>query len=92
MPEPVGARPALGVRLLLVLLRGYQLLISPLLGGNCRYLPTCSEYAREALVTHGVLRGGWLAWRRIMRCHPWGGHGYDPVPERRPADLTHGDR
>ncbi|MCC5860349.1 MAG: membrane protein insertion efficiency factor YidD [Gammaproteobacteria bacterium] len=85
------ARPSPGARLLLVLLRGYQLVISPLLGGNCRYLPTCSEYAREAVLTHGALRGGWLACRRIMRCHPWGGHGYDPVPGRRPADLTHGD-
>lgn len=68
-------------RLLLGLIRGYQLLISPLLGANCRYHPSCSEYAREAVIRHGALRGGALALRRIGRCHPWGGSGYDPVPE-----------
>jgi len=58
----------------------YQLAISPWLGGNCRYQPTCSSYAIEALETHGVRRGSWLAVRRMSRCHPWGGSGYDPVP------------
>ncbi len=62
------------------LVRLYQVAISPWLGGNCRFQPTCSEYAIEALQRHGVLRGGWLAIRRIGRCHPWGGCGYDPVP------------
>jgi hypothetical protein len=66
--------------LLLGLIRGYQLLISPFLGGNCRYQPTCSEYAREAIARYGALKGGALAVRRIGRCHPWGGSGYDPVP------------
>jgi hypothetical protein len=55
-------------------------MISPVLGPSCRYLPTCSEYALTALEAHGVLRGGWLAARRLGRCHPFGGSGYDPVP------------
>lgn len=66
--------------LLLGLIRGYQLLLSPFLGVNCRYQPTCSEYAREAIARHGAAKGGVLALRRIGRCHPWGGAGYDPVP------------
>lgn len=61
--------------------RLYQLTLSPWLGMNCRFQPTCSAYAIEALETHGVIHGGWLALRRIVRCHPWGGSGYDPVPE-----------
>ena len=60
--------------------RLYQWTISPLLGVNCRYAPSCSAYAVEAIETHGVLRGGWFALRRVLRCHPWGGSGYDPVP------------
>jgi hypothetical protein len=60
--------------------RGYQLLISPLLLPSCRYLPSCSDYAIEALGRHGPWRGGGLALRRLARCHPWGGSGYDPVP------------
>jgi putative membrane protein insertion efficiency factor len=61
-------------------IRLYRVLLSPVLGPRCRYLPSCSEYALEALARHGVGRGGWLALRRIIRCHPWGGSGYDPVP------------
>lgn len=64
-------------------IRLYQWLLSPLLGANCRYAPTCSEYAREALATHGVRAGLWLALKRIARCHPWGSSGYDPVPKRK---------
>lgn len=59
----------------------YRYAISPLIGANCRYQPTCSAYAEEALRKHGAFKGGWLALRRIGRCHPWGGSGYDPVPE-----------
>jgi uncharacterized protein len=66
------------------LIRGYQLLLSPVLGNNCRFHPTCSEYAIEAIRAHGAARGLWLALRRIGRCHPWGGAGHDPVPPRRP--------
>jgi putative membrane protein insertion efficiency factor len=67
-------------RLALAAIRGYQLLIRPLLTGSCRYLPTCSEYAAEAVITYGALRGGWMGLKRVLRCHPWGGAGLDPVP------------
>lgn len=70
--------------LLRALIRGYQLLISPVLPPACRYLPTCSDYAAEAVLRHGALRGSWLALRRLARCHPWGGSGYDPVPDALP--------
>jgi len=70
-------------RALALLVRGYQLTIGPYLAGRCRYLPTCSGYALDALAEHGALRGGWLALRRVLRCHPLGGHGFDPVPPRR---------
>jgi len=66
--------------LLLVLIRGYQLLLSPLFAGSCRFLPSCSEYAAESIRRHGALRGSWLAARRLSRCHPWGHAGVDPVP------------
>lgn len=62
------------------LIRLYQLTLSPYMGRQCRYTPTCSNYAIEALRKHGLLRGSWLATRRILRCAPWGGSGYDPVP------------
>lgn len=65
---------------LILLVRGYQRVLSPLKPPTCRFLPTCSAYTIEALQRHGAIKGGWLATRRICRCHPWGGHGYDPVP------------
>ncbi|MFB6240124.1 MAG: membrane protein insertion efficiency factor YidD [Gemmatimonadota bacterium] len=68
-------------RLLLASIRFYQAAISPLRPSACRYVPTCSEYARRAVDRHGPWRGGWLAVRRVLRCHPLGGRGYDPVPE-----------
>jgi len=67
-------------KLFIVLIRIYQLSISPILGQNCRYTPTCSEYGVEAIKKHGAFKGGWLALKRILSCHPWGGHGHDPVP------------
>lgn len=60
--------------------RAYKLFVSPLLGTNCRYLPSCSDYALDAVRTHGPAVGSWLAAKRLCRCHPWGGDGYDPVP------------
>jgi putative membrane protein insertion efficiency factor len=62
-------------------IRLYQWTLSPLLGVNCRYAPSCSAYAAEAIATHGPVTGLWLAMRRLARCHPWGGAGYDPVPQ-----------
>jgi putative membrane protein insertion efficiency factor len=67
--------------LLLFLVAAYRLLISPLLGPSCRYLPSCSVYATEAIQVHGPWRGSWLAARRVCRCHPLHPGGYDPVPE-----------
>ena len=61
-------------------IRIYQWTISPLLGANCRFAPSCSAYTEEAIATHGAARGAWLALRRLLRCQPWGGSGYDPVP------------
>ena len=65
---------------LLIPIRFYQTVISPLTPPSCRFTPTCSEYARQALIKHGPIKGMYLAVRRLLRCHPWGGSGYDPVP------------
>jgi len=70
-------------RFLLLIIRFYRRGMSPLLPPACRYTPTCSEYAEQAVQRFGARRGGWLAARRLLRCHPWGGSGYDPVPEPR---------
>ena len=64
----------------IALVRAYQLTLSPLIGSNCRHLPTCSEYAFEAFARYGLLKGGWLTIKRVARCGPFGSHGYDPVP------------
>jgi putative membrane protein insertion efficiency factor len=69
-------------RLLLALLRAYRFFLSPWIGGSCRYWPTCSDYAREAIERHGAAAGSWLALCRLARCHPYGAGGVDPVPER----------
>lgn len=70
------------------LVRLYRLAVSPVIPPRCRYLPTCSEYAEEALARHGPAAGGWLAIRRFARCHPWSAWGYDPVPEPRTCSST----
>jgi putative membrane protein insertion efficiency factor len=73
------------------MIRFYQLCLSHFFTGSCRYLPSCSDYAMTAVAEHGALRGGWLGLRRILRCHPWGGSGYDPVPRHDAADCRCGD-
>ena len=67
-------------RLMILLIRGWQIGPGHWVGASCRYLPTCSAYAAEAIERHGAIRGGGLAVKRLLRCHPWGGSGYDPVP------------
>jgi uncharacterized protein len=73
-------------KLLIALINGYRWFISPLLGQNCRFYPTCSCYAQQAIHRHGALRGSWLAVRRIGRCHPWHPGGFDPVPDACPIE------
>ena len=68
--------------LLVLLVRGYQIVLSPWIGQSCRFTPTCSTYAIDALKEHGALRGSWMAIRRIGRCHPWHEGGHDPVPPK----------
>ena len=72
-------------RMILGVIRFYQKAISPWTPAACRFQPTCSEYARRAVRMHGAGRGGWMALRRLARCHPFGGHGYDPVPDALPV-------
>jgi putative membrane protein insertion efficiency factor len=81
----VGQAPRQAARLLI---RFYQLTFSALLGGRCRYLPTCSAYADEAIRGHGLWAGGWMATARICRCRPWGGAGYDPPLQTTPAGAS----
>lgn len=75
-------------RLLILLIRFYQICISPMFPPACRFTPSCSAYAIEAIRVHGALRGSLLAIRRILRCHPWGGSGYDPVPPVNNLSIT----
>ena len=80
---------AFGMRCLVY---GYRLLISPWLPPACRFMPNCSSYALEALTEHGAIRGGWLIIKRISKCHPWGGSGFDPVPDvRKHRSLSSGE-
>lgn len=83
MSAPAAVRPAAATwpaRLLMVFVRAWQLLLSPVLGSSCRFHPSCSAYAMEALAQHGAVRGSWLTARRISRCHPFHPGGFDPVP------------
>ena len=66
----------------ILFIRVYQLIISPMLGSNCRFIPTCSEYAMESLKEYGLIKGIFLSIKRIGKCHPWGSHGYDPIPNK----------
>jgi len=93
MPDPDQPRRPQGSiaqRILLTCITGYKWWVSPLLGGSCRFVPSCSDYARDAIVEHGAMKGSWLAARRLARCHPAGSYGLDPVPPRTHvhADLT----
>lgn len=76
-------------RILTSLLRLYRYWLSPMLGSNCRFHPSCSQYALEAVQMHGAARGAWLAARRVCRCHPWNAGGYDPVPSPTTTTTTH---
>lgn len=77
--------------ILIGLIRFYQLAISPFFPSSCRYTPTCSHYALEAVKVHGPVKGGYLAIKRISSCHPWGGSGYDPVPPKDTPSHSHPD-
>lgn len=79
-------------QVLIAVIQLYRWCLSPLLGSNCRYYPTCSCYAQESIARHGALRGTWLAVRRLLRCHPWHDGGFDPVPDAPPTlrRTTHG--
>ncbi|MFF5262519.1 membrane protein insertion efficiency factor YidD [Actinomadura viridis] len=81
--ENTAGGPSLAARSLMLLVRAYRRFLSPLLGQQCRFYPSCSAYGLEALEVHGALRGGWLTVRRIGRCHPFNRGGYDPVPPAR---------
>jgi putative membrane protein insertion efficiency factor len=70
----------LPAKFLILLIRIYQVTLSPFIGRNCRYTPTCSHYGIEAIKKYGAIKGGWLTFKRILSCNPWGGSGYDPVP------------
>lgn len=84
----MSTRPSLAQRLLVGVVRAYRLLLSPWLGSSCRFFPTCSAYAMEALESHGAAAGSYLAARRILRCHPFCNGGHDPVPDNAPALFT----
>lgn len=86
--KPTTAPPSIAAGVVLAALRAYKLLLSPLLTGCCRYYPSCADYAREAVLMHGAVRGLWIGGRRLARCHPLGGHGVDPVPA--PQSSSHG--
>jgi len=76
-------------RIALALIRVYKIVLSPLFAGSCRYMPGCADYMTESITRHGFVRGGWLGTRRLCRCHPLGGHGYDPVPHSIDPPIAH---
>lgn len=76
----------LSIWICVAFIRLYQWTLSPFVGRHCRFQPTCSRYAEEAIRRHGTLRGCWLAAKRLSKCHPWGGAGWDPVPDQAPQD------
>ena len=80
MTDSTDATPSVAARTGLVAIRGYQKVLSPVMGGSCRYYPSCSHYAYEAIEIHGLTRGSWMGLKRIGRCHPWHEGGFDPVP------------
>jgi putative membrane protein insertion efficiency factor len=84
MTRPHPQKPSAAARAASTLLAAYKAAVSPWLPPACRFTPTCSEYAQEAVLSHGLFRGAWFSMRRICRCHPWGGVGFDPVPPRLP--------
>jgi uncharacterized protein len=81
-PAAALSPPTLAVRVLLAVLKGYKLLLSPLFSGYCRFHPSCADYSAQAIREHGALRGVWLSARRLGKCRPFGGHGFDPVPHQ----------
>ncbi len=86
-PEQIQSGIDLFSRVALALLRGYKLAVSPLFAGSCRYVPSCSDYMAGAIRRHGLLAGTWMGTRRLCRCHPFGGSGFDPVPEKGPGPF-----
>ncbi|MGE0460407.1 MAG: membrane protein insertion efficiency factor YidD [Vicinamibacterales bacterium] len=82
--SPDAPEPTVPARVGLALIRAYKAVFSPWFTGSCRFVPGCADYTSEAVARFGLLRGGWLGARRLCRCHPLGGHGYDPVPRRHP--------
>ncbi len=91
MSEPAVRKSVIGnfaTQILRGVILAYRICLAPLLPGRCRYLPSCSHYGLEALQLHGPIHGSWLTLRRLLRCHPWGGHGYDPVPTMHSPHLS----
>jgi len=89
-PVAAPAQPGLAQRAVLALIRGYQLFFAPMYAGSCRFVPSCSVYASEAVLHYGAVRGVGLALRRLLRCRPFGGHGFDPLPAFAPSELRRG--
>jgi putative membrane protein insertion efficiency factor len=89
VPHPADAQLSGAQRIVLVLLTAYKVILSQLFAGSCRFVPSCSQYARDAVVEHGALRGSWLAARRLGRCRPGASFGFDPVPPRADAAAPH---